>query len=451
MYGKFVEKVFQPDNRKTPALQFNDGVDCVPMATWRVFLIELLNIAGTGPVFGALMGAVFGPVVFLWIVFGCILGGAVHDYLTGMISERNGGASIAELMGIYLGNKVRWVMRAVSVVLLVLVGAVFITSPAMVLASLTEGQFDLSFWVIVILIYFTLNTFLPIDTLIGRLYPVFGAVLLTMALGIFINIVFGNYTLPEFTLSNLHPAGLPPWPFMFVSVACGAVSGFHSTQSPLMAKCISSEKVGRFVFYGAMIGEGIIALCWAGAGLAFYNSPADLQAVLATAGPSGAVKDIAMGMLGHFGGILVILGVVICPITSGDTVFRSARLILAEILNMEQGSLGKRLFLTIPLLSIGGILTQIDFTVLWRYFAWTNQTLATLALWMAVAYFFKNGRAKASLIAGLPAVFMTGVTATYILAAKEGFSVLPDIANWVGFGVAFLVLLIYFYKYRQVK
>ncbi|MCQ2381476.1 MAG: carbon starvation protein A [Acidaminococcaceae bacterium] len=446
-YGKLVDKIFQPDDRKTPALEYNDGIDYVPLSVWRAFLAQLLNIAGTGPVFGALMGAVFGPIVFLWIVLGSIFGGAVHDYMSGMISARNGGASIAELFGVYFGSGPRLLMRFVSVALLILVGAVFITGPAMLLAVLTPDALSTNFWVVVILIYFTLSTFLPIDTIIGRFYPIFGAVLLIMAGGILFNIMGGNYTLPDFTLANLHPAGLSPWPFLFVTVACGAISGFHSTQSPIIAKCIKSERQGRFIFYGAMIAEGIIALVWAGAGLAFYNSTGDLFSAIKLIGPSGVVKDISMGMMGNFGGLLAIIGVIICPITSGDTAFRAARLILAEILNFDQRSLTKRLVITLPLLAVGGVLTQIDFSILWRYFAWVNQTLATLALWMATAYFFKAKRVKVSLLTGLPAIFMTAVTSTYILKAKEGFGLAPSIGDPIGLIFMGIVTLFYVYKF----
>ena len=276
LYGRLAEKVFHPDDRPTPAVDHPDGVDYVPMKTWRVFLIQLLNIAGTGPIFGPLMGAVFGPVVFLWIVFGSILGGAVHDYMSGMISVRMNGASVSEIVGKYLGGTAKQIMRVFSVILLVLVGAVFTTSPAALIARLTPAWMDTQFWVVVILIYYLLATLLPIDKLIGKLYPFFGCVLLIMVVGIIGGLVAGGYTLPELVIADLHPDGLPVWPFMFVTVACGAISGFHVTQSPMMARCIKTEKDGRKVFYGTMISESVIALVWAAAGVAFYGTTGGL-------------------------------------------------------------------------------------------------------------------------------------------------------------------------------
>ena len=330
LYGKLAERVFRPDNRPTPAAAHPDGVDYIPMKTWRVFLIQLLNIAGTGPIFGALLGAVFGPVVFLWIVFGSILGGAVHDYMSGMISLRMDGASVSEIVGAYLGPAAKQVMRVFSLVLLVLLGAVFTTSPALLIARLTPSWMNADFWVVVILVYYVLATLLPIDKLIGKLYPIFGTVLLLMAVGIIVGLVAGGYHLPELTLINQNPTGRPVWPFMFITVACGAISGFHGTQSPMMARCLTSEKDGRKIFYGAMIAESVIALVWAAAGVAFYGATGGLQAALTELGQSGTVYEISVSLLGTFGGALAIVGVVVCPISSGDTAFRSARLTIAD-------------------------------------------------------------------------------------------------------------------------
>ena len=338
VYGRLAEKIFAPDDRQTPAIAINDGVDCVPMKPWKAFLVQLLNIAGTGPIFGALMGAVFGPVVFLWIVFGSILGGAVHDYRSGMISSRHGGASIAELSGTYLGKIAKWVMRMFSVVLLVLCGTVFVTSPAGLLDKLTPDWMNGTFWAIVILAYYLLATLLPIDKLIGKLYPVFGVLLIVMA-----------------------------------AAVIGAISGFHATQSPMIAKCIKSEKEGRKIFYGAMISESVIALVWA-AGVAFYGTTQMLNEAL-RGGASNVVYEISTGVLGVVGGVLAVAGVVVCPITSGDTAFRSARLILAEIFHLNQKSIKNRLLLTIPLLGVGGLLTWFaivndnGFQTIWRYFS----------------------------------------------------------------------------------
>ncbi len=449
VYGRLVTRVFAPDDRETPATAINDGVDCVPMKPGKAFLVQLLNIAGTGPIFGALMGAQFGPVVFLWIVFGSILGGAVHDYMVGMISCRHEGRSIAALSGDYLGNVAKWVMRVFSVVLLVLVGTVFVTSPAALLARLTPKALGVTFWVFVIIAYYILATLLPIDKLIGRLYPVFGAVLIAMAAGILGAILFsGDYTLPEVTLKNLHPEGQPTWPYMFVTVACGAISGFHATQSPMVAKCITSEKQGRFVLYGAMIAEAVIALVWAAAGVVFYENTGALSEALAAVGQSGVVYDISFGMLGAVGGVLAVVGVIACPITSGDTAFRSARLILAEWTGLSQKPFKNRLKITLPLLFAGLLLTQLDFDVLWRYFSWSNQTLAMVALWVATAYLQKENHPFSHLLlTALPATFMTGVSATYILMAPEGLRLPASVAVPVGLALAaaisaaFVVLL----------
>lgn len=444
-YGKLVEKVFGPDDRTTPAIEINDGVDCIPMKTWKALLIQLLNIAGTGPIFGALMGACFGPVVFLWIVFGSILGGAVHDYMCGMISERHKGASIAELSGIYLGKPALYIMRIFSILLLLLTGTVFVTSPASLIAKLTPDFLNNTFWIIVILLYYIAATLLPIDKVIGKLYPVFGVILIVMAVSIAGAMIFlPQYTIPEITLADLHPDNLPIWPFMFITVACGAISGFHATQSPMMSKCITTEKAGRKVFYGAMIIESVIALVWAAAGVAFYGTTQMLGSALSDIGQSGAVYEISKTMLGNIGGILAIIGVVVCPITSGDTAFRSARLILAEWTKLDQKKIKNRLLITIPLLAAGAVLTQLDFNVLWRYFSWSNQTLAMIALWVATAYLVLNSKQRfASLITAIPASFMSAVSLTYILMAPEGFKLSSKIGYPAGIIFASALLLIY--------
>ena len=444
VYGHLVESVFQPDDRPTPALQMEDGVDFVPLKTWKAFLVQLLNIAGTGPIFGALMGACFGPVVFLWIVFGAVLAGGVHDYMSGMISERNKGASIAELSGLYLGPVAKWGMRLFSVLLLLLTGTVFVTSPAALLARLTPAGLSAGFWIVVILLYYILATLLPIDKIIGRLYPVFGVVLITMAVGILLGIFMGGYTVPEISFQNLHPEGLSIWPFMFVTVACGAISGFHATQSPIISKCITSEREGRRVFYGAMLSESVIALVWAAGGVAFYGATGGLSAAITELGQSGVVYDVSTGMLGPVGGVLAIVGVIACPITSGDTAFRSARLILAEITGLDQKQIKNRLLITLPLLGLGAILTQLDFNVLWRYFSWSNQTLAMISLWVATAYLIRTGRSRfGSLVTALPATFMSAVSMTYILMAKEGLGLGAGFAYPVGIAFAAALFVVY--------
>ncbi len=451
-YGKMVDRFFGPDDRQTPAYRLRDGVDFVPLRTGKAFLIQLLNIAGTGPIFGALMGACFGPIVFLWIIFGAVLGGGVHDYMSGMISERHDGASIAELSGVYLGNAAKWIMRVFAVLLLVLTGTVFVTSPAALLSQLTPDNFGMVFWIVVILIYYVLATLLPIDKIIGKLYPIFGVVLILMALGIIFGIIKGGYSLPEIHLSNLHPDGLPVWPYMFVTVACGAISGFHATQSPLVAKCITTEKDGRKIFYGAMIAESVIALVWAAGGIAFYGTTDGLSGAVAKLGQSGVVYQISTGMLGKIGGLLAIIGVVACPITSGDTAFRSARLILAEIFNLNQKYIRNRLIITLPLLGVGAFLTQLNFGVLWRFFSWSNQTLAMISLWVATAYLLKTKTNKTvSLITALPATFMSGVSMTYILMAKEGLRLSSAIAYPIGIVFALSLFGVYLYvTFRNV-
>ena len=452
LYGKLVERVFHPDGRPTPATAHPDGVDYIPMKTWRVFLIQLLNIAGTGPIFGALLGAVFGPVVFLWIVFGSILGGAVHDYMSGMISLRMNGASISEIVGAYLGITAKQVMRVFSLILLVLLGAVFTTSPAALIARLTPEWMNTGFWVVVILVYYLLATLLPIDKLIGKLYPVFGAVLLMMAVGIIVGLVVGGYPLPELTLANMHPEGRPVWPYMFITVACGAISGFHGTQSPMMARCLTSEKDGRKIFYGAMISESVIALVWAAAGVAFYGTTGGLQAALEELGQSGVVYDISVSLLGLFGGALAIIGVVVCPISSGDTAFRSARLTIADWFHIDQANLPRRLAVTIPLLAAGAVLTQVDFDVIWRYFSWSNQTLAMITLWAAAMYLVRHAdKTWYSLLCAIPATFMSGVSCTYILMAEEGFRLSQSIAYPIGIVFAMVCAAAYGYKVSKSR
>ena len=452
IYGRIVEGVFAPDGRETPAYTRNDGVDFMPMPTWKAFLVQLLNIAGTGPIFGALMGACFGPVVFLWIIFGAVLGGGVHDYMSGMISERHDGASIAELSGIYLGQGAKWVMRVFSILLLILTGTVFVNSPAALLARLTPNTLNTTFWIVVILIYYVLATLLPIDKIIGKLYPVFGAVLIIMAVGILGGIIAGGYAVPEITLRDLHPEGLPVWPFMFITVACGAISGFHATQSPMVAKCITSEKLGRRVFYGAMLSESVIALVWAAGGAAFYGATGGLNNALTELGQSGVVYDISTGMLGPVGGVLAIVGVIACPITSGDTAFRSARLILAEITGLDQKQIKNRLIITLPLLGVGAVLTQLDFNVLWRYFSWSNQTLAMISLWVATAYLLKTHENKlVSLITALPATFMSAVSLTYILMATEGFRLSAGIGYPCGIVFAAVLFLVYLSAGKRIS
>lgn len=450
IYGAFVEKVFKPDNRPTPCTLHPDGVDYVPIKTWRAFLIQLLNIAGLGPIFGALSGAIWGPSVMLWIVFGSIFAGAVHDFLSGMLSIRNDGASISEIVGIYLGPKMKTVMRIFSVILLVMVGVVFMVGPAGLLALLTPNVLDIKFWTIVILIYYFLATLLPIDKIIGKIYPIFGICLIIMAVGIAGATIANNDTLPmmEMTLQNLHPDGKPIWPLMFITVACGAISGFHATQSPMIARCMTSEKQGRKIFYGAMIAEGIIALIWASAGIAFYYATDGglIKLLEAGGGNSTVVYDMSMSLLGPVGGVLAMIGVIACPITSGDTAFRSARLTIADWFNIDQKNMKKRLALSIPLLAVGYVISKFDYSIVWRYFSWSNQTLAMIALWAGATYLGKFVDKKVSLIAAIPATFMSAVSVTYILIADEGFKLSTSIGYPIGIVACIIFAGIYTYK-----
>lgn len=421
-YGRYLEKEAGIDpNAPTPCQKLYDGIDYVPLPRWRVFLIQLLNIAGTGPIFGAILGACFGPVAFLWITLGGIFMGAMHDFLSGMMLVRNNGLSIPEVVGNYLGNGMRQFMRVFSVLLLILVGAVFLLSPAQLLGNMTPS-ISTATWVWIILIYYFVATLLPIDKIVGRIYPLFGVALVAMALGLMGALIFGGYQIPEMTTFHnyqLDPHKLPTVPTLFITIACGAISGFHATQSPLMARCVKNEKECRSVFYGAMISESIIALVWAAVAMTFFGGAGQLAHTLSQHGGNAAwaVNEISNGMLGVAGGILAILGVVAAPITSGDTAFRSARLIIADMLHIDQKNKLKRLYICIPLFVIGYGITLVDFDVVWRYFAWTNQTLATIVLWSIVVYM---ARRKANYwLAFFPAVFMTFVCGSFVFISNQ--------------------------------
>ena len=454
IYGAIVEKAFGTDaGRPTPAYTRRDGVDYLPMPTWKVFLIQFLNIAGIGPIFGAIMGVMFGPAAFLWIVLGTIFAGAVHDFLSGMISVRMGGLSLPEIVGSQLGRAVKNVMAIFSIVLLLMVGAVFVTSPAGILAGMTPAWLSGEVWVLIIFAYYVCATVLPVDKLIGSLYPVFGFALLFMAGGLLVYLLFGGVSIPDGIADGLQSRradGYPIFPMMFVSIACGAISGFHATQSPMMARCIKSEKLGRPVFYGAMVAEGIVALIWAAAAISFTGSYDSLGAYMAGEGHSAAtlVNDISVGWLGTFGGILALLGVVAAPITTGDTALRSARLIVADFLKIDQKKTMRRIFVSLPLFAVTFLLVQIDFQVLWRYFAWCNQTLAVFTLWVVSVWMLRHG--KNYYIAMVPALYMTVVSISYLLFAPspEGFGLERGVAVGAGMAVAALFAAL-FYGYRR--
>ncbi len=457
IYGLFVEKIFGIDpKRKTPAYSMRDNVDYMPLPTWKVFLIQFLNIAGLGPIFGAIMGVMFGPAAFIWIVVGTIFAGAVHDFISGAISIRARGMSLPEIVGNELGTGIKQVMRVFSLVLMILVGAVFVSQPADLIAGMTPESLDRVFWVIVIFIYYMLATVLPIDKLIGNLYPLFGFALLFMAVGILGVLIIGDATLNlDFTqgLQSQHPKELPIFPMMFVSIACGAISGFHATQSPLMARCLKNEKLARPVFYGAMVAEGIVALIWAAAAIAFTGGYDQLATYMAEHNNSAGalVNDISISWLGTFGGILALLGVVAAPITSGDTALRSARLIAADFLHYDQSSVAKRLIISVPIFAAAFGIMMIDFSVLWRYFAWCNQTLAVFTLWAITVYLARHK--KLYLITLIPAMFMTAVSVSYILFAPtpEGFGLSYPIAVGAGVAMAIIFLGLFCFYMKRIN
>lgn len=446
LYGKFVSKVFAPDDRKTPAVVINDGIDYVPMPNWKIFMIQFLNIAGTGPIFGAIMGAKFGPAAYLWIILGCIFAGATHDFFSGMLSMRNGGADLPALIGKYLGKTPRNVMLVFCVVLLIMVGTVFVYSPAEILGHLSGGSL---LWIIMIFAYYVVATMLPIDKIIGKIYPIFSFSLLFMAVALIVMLLIKMPVLPELWdgLGNMAKEQDPSFtdnifPCLFITIACGAISGFHATQSPLMARCLKSEKMGRPIFYGSMITEGLVALVWATVAMwFFYDSPTPGYEQLAaakgfhTSAPM-VVTTVCQDWLGILGGVLAILGVVAAPITSGDTAFRSARLIVASALKLNQKPKMNRLYVCLPIfvVSIALLAWQSSnpdgFNVIWQYFGWSNQTLSVFTLWAITVYLVRKN--KPYVITLLPALFMTGVCSTYLFISKQAFGLQEDLAYYLG-------------------
>lgn len=449
IYGSYVNKVFGPDDRKTPALTKADGVDFIPMPTWKIFMIQFLNIAGLGPIFGAIMGAQFGTASYLWIVLGTIFAGAVHDFFSGALSIRNGGESLPDIVGRYLGAKTKKVMVAFTMILMILVGAVFVSGPAELIAGMTPDWMNSIFWIVVIFLYYILATILPVDKIIGKIYPLFAIALLFMAVGILVMLYAKSPDLPEIWNGfGTKYEKNPIFPMMFISIACGAISGFHATQSPLMARCMTSEKYCRPIFYGAMVAEGIVALIWAAAATYFFQENGIIDQVTGKAFSGAAVAtSISKEWLGTFGGILAILGIVAAPITSGDTALRSARLIAADFLHIDQKSILKRLMICIPLfiITMGVLIYSLSdaegFKIIWRYFAWCNQTLSVFTLWAITVYLVINN--KNFYIALLPALLMTLVCSTYICIAPEGMS-LPQGISYVIGGICTMTGLIWF-------
>ena len=454
-YGKLVEKIFSPDDRKTPAVRINDGVDFIVLPGWKVFMIQFLNIAGTGPIFGAIMGAKFGPSAYLWIVLGCIFAGAVHDYLSGMLSMRHDGAGQPELIGLYLGQGTKRVMLVFSVFLLMMVGAVFVYSPALILGDICgEGLTWVYIWCGIIFVYYIIATMLPIDKIIGKIYPLFAVSMLFMALALMVVLFVKWPSLPELS-DGIYGEGFksPIFPALFITIACGAISGFHATQTPLMARCVKSEKMGRPMFYGAMITEGVVALIWATVSMYFFYGGAaqELGASLSLQAPE-VVTTVSQGWLGTFGGILALLGVVAAPITSGDTALRSARLIIAEFLHLDQKSYMKRIYICIPLfgatlaLLFFNIENPDGFNVIWSYFGWANQTLAVFTLWAITVYLVRQK--KPWVITMLPALFMTVVCSSFIMISPNAFGLDMTVGYAVG-GAALIVSLAWFFIWKN--
>ncbi|KGX92410.1 CstA-like carbon starvation protein [Pontibacillus halophilus JSM 076056 = DSM 19796] len=455
VYSKVVERIFViNDENTTPAYSKQDGFDYQPMSWWRASLIQLLNIAGLGPIFGAILGAVYGPVAFLWIVFGSIFAGAVHDYFSGMLSLRHNGAQYPTLVGQYLGKYAKSIINLLSIGLMVLVAAAFTAGPAQLMAEVTPLSFIVS--LVLIFTYFFIATILPVNKIIGKIYPLFGAILIFMAVSIGIGLFFLDNSVPNLTLQNLHPGDAPIWPLLMVTVSCGAISGFHSTQSPILARTLKKESEGRKVFYGAMIAEGVIALIWAAAGMAFFGGTGPLNEAIGTVGPAGIVNEISTTLLGGLGGVLAILGVIILPITTGDTALRSSRMMVADLLkqwsNRSFTSKKATILLAVPVAVPAFLLTQMNYTMLWRYVGWSNQVVATVMLWTAAMYLVKNG--KFHWICSAPAFFMTAVVSTYIFYAPEGFS-LPYTTSLALGGIIWVVVAAWFItqlkKAKQLK
>ncbi len=460
-YGRFVERFFGADDSKpTPAFKMQDGVDYTPMPTWKVFTIQFLNIAGLGPIFGAILGAMYGPVAYIWIVLGAIFMGAVHDYFSGMLSIRNGGMSIPEIVGKYLGKGFQNFLRIFSLLLLIFVGVAFVSGPAGLLANLTKGGLEV--WLYGIFAYYLIATLLPINKIIGKIYPLFGIALLVMALGvggaIIVNGLSGTLHLPELSLGsfrNMHedPAHNLLYPMLFIVISCGALSGFHSTQSPMMARTIKKESYGRYVFYGAMITESVVALIWATAAMSFFGGTEGLnETVFSGHNPAWIVNEISTTWFGRVGAIFAVIGVVAAPITSGDTAFRSARLTVADVFGYKQISIKHRLVISIPLFIVGWLLSQLEFSTIWKYLGLSNQVLATVVLWAGAMYLAKVK--KPHWMLSLPAAFMTTITFTYLLVApvkNGGFFMDTSVGYLIGLAGGVLSLIFFIFKARNAK
>lgn len=450
-YGKFVEKIFKPENdRATPAYTHADGVDFIPMNSNRNSFIQILNIAGVGPIFGPILGALYGPIAFLWIVVGAIFAGAVHDYLTGMISLRHGGDHLPALASRFLGKSFSHVVNFFSVLLLLLVGTVFISAPAQMINDLIGN--DLGFFTIIVLAifsYYIIATILPIDKIIGKIYPFLGFLLLVSAVGIGIAMFISGNPIPELTLENLHPDDIPFYPVIFLTISCGALSGFHATQSPIIARTIKKEKDGRKIFYGMMIVEAVIAMVWAAAAMTLFHGE-DLDSLLQNGGAPAVVNKISTVFLGTIGGTLAIIGVIVLPITSGDTSFRAARMIIADYLKISQKAVKNRFLIAIPLFVMAFILTKLDFQILWRYFSWANQAIAAIALWIATVYLYR--KETLYIIALVPAFFITSVLGSYLFYDPTiGFNFDIVISDVIGIFIAVALTILFFVVMKRKK
>ena len=446
VYAKFIEKTVGVDETsQTPAYRLRDDIDYMPMSTVRNFLIHFLNIAGLGPIFGAIQGALFGPAAFLWIVFGTIFIGAVHDFFSGFLSIRNDGLTMPNIVSKYLGTTVRKCVAVLIVLTGVFVSASFAMGAADLLFELTG--LPVIVWIILIFAYFFIATVFPIDKIIGKIYPVFGALFLIMAV-LMIGALILNpaYTIPEFTTQGLYLTDKNIFPYLFVTIACGAVSGFHASQSPIVARCVENEKDARPIFYGSMVLEALVALCWAAIAMAFFHGQPQL-AVIYGATPSVAVNEMANVLLGPAGLVLAVIGVVICPITSGDTSLRSSRITVADELNIDQDKLISRLKLAVPLGLVAFALTFIDFTLIWRYFAWSQLIVATFVLFAAAVYLIK--KEKPYIIALIPAIVCTLIGFAYILQAPEGLRLPSMAANILSVIATAAVIIIFLKKYKQ--
>ncbi|MGO4910739.1 carbon starvation CstA family protein [Leeuwenhoekiella sp. W20_SRS_FM14] len=456
-YGKLVECIFDIDtNAATPAVTLRDDVDYMPLPRWRIFIIQFLNIAGLGPIFGAITGAMYGPSAFLWIVLGSVFAGGVHDYFSGMLSLRNKGLSISEVVGVYLGVKSKYLVRIFSFILLIFVGTVFVVGPAKIIDGMTAHALGIQMWIGIILAYYIISTILPINKIISKIYPLFGVAMVLMALGLFGALLINDYSIPELTLSEfkngtLQPEDTPIFPMLFITFSCGAISGFHATQSPLMARCMTNEKQGRSVFYGTMITEGIVALIWAAAAMVVFRGVPGLnEAMYANDNNAAwAANEITRNLLGKYGGFLALIGIVIAPITSGDTAFRSARLILADSFKFDQKKVKNRLLLSLGIFAIAILLTQVNFDVIWRYFAWSNQTLATMVLWMITIYLAQCK--KNYWFVFIPSVFMTLVCSSYILLAPEGLQLDNTLSYILGASFTLIIAILALRKINTYK